>query len=97
MLSNFAMFLLEDKTDNVEDYAPNTLLHFSPDFNNVLCNNEIFQIIQEIKDNNVINTYSWYSDLYKQLKIHTYVATIYKGVTIVKETIGVGHKIILKN
>ena len=40
--------------------------------------------------------YNWYSDLYKQLKILTYVYEIDKRVTVVKETVGVGRHIILK-
>ena len=41
-------------------------------------------------------SYSCYFDPYKQLKIHTYVAVIEKGVIIVKEKVGVGCQIIIK-
>ena len=41
-------------------------------------------------------SYSWHLDLYKQLNINTYVAAFNNGVTIVKETVGVGRHIILK-
>ena len=42
MLSNFDMFILEDKQENIEDYVPNTLLHFLSDFNTFLCKNQKF-------------------------------------------------------
>ena len=73
------MLLLKDNKYNREYCAPNTVQHFCSDFKTVLCKNQKFQQGQEIKDINVKNTYSWYSDLYKRLEMRTYVATIYKG------------------
>ena len=49
-----------------------------------------FKLVQEIKDINVKNTYSWYSDLYKQMEMHNYVAATDKGVTVLNTTVGVG-------
>ena len=63
MLSNFAMFLLEDKQYNGEEYTHNTILIFLSGFKTVLCKNQKFQIFQEIKEINVKNTHIWYSDI----------------------------------
>ena len=95
MLSNFSMFIFEDNQDNGEDYATNDILHFFW-FKEFPVQELKFQLVQEINNINVKNTYSWYSYLYKWLEMRTYVSAIYKGVAVVKRTVGVGRQIIIK-
>eukprot|EP00957_Ditylum_brightwellii_P186195 14174240-Ditylum_brightwellii.AAC.1 len=97
ILSNFAQFLVTDKQDNGDDYAPNVCLYFLSDFKTVFYKNVNFQHLERITEINMHGkrTNTWYSELYQRLQMHTFVEVVSKGLAVMKKTVSMGCKVVI--